>query len=78
MPLATPLAAEIRSRAAAHSMTLHSLAAASDISDASLSHRLTGRTPWGLGEIDRIARALGTSASDLLAAAERADELAAS
>lgn len=70
MALEQPLASLIRARAASQSMTLHALAVASDLSDASLSHRLTGRTPWGLGDLDRVARALGMAASDLIAEAE--------
>jgi len=72
MALADPLAGEIRVRAAEQSITLHALAVASDLSDASLSHRLTGRTPWALGEIARVATALNTTASELIAAAEAA------
>lgn len=49
---------------------MHALAVACDLSDASLSHRLTGRTPWSLDILSRVATALDVTTGELIAAAE--------
>lgn len=67
------LAETIREAIAERGMSHRELAVAANLSESSLSHRLTGRTPWDLGDLDHVAAALGTTASALL---DRAEALA--
>jgi len=68
---AEKVAAEVRASLARSGMPQSDLAQATGMSNASLSRKLKGRQPFYLDELMMIAPILGTSASALVAAAER-------
>jgi len=69
-PTAAGLAAEVRAEMARQGITAAKVAAATDISPASLSRRLNGTGEFTVAEMFRVAAFLGLTLSDLLRRAE--------
>ena len=65
-PTTNRLLGEVRAEMARQRVTLGMLAEATDISVSGLSRRLAGKNPIRLGEVEAIARALGTDLITLL------------
>lgn len=61
------VAAEVRAAMARRNCTQAELAAALNLSQPSVSVRLTGQQPWTVDELAAAARYLGTSLADLVA-----------
>lgn len=72
------VATEIKAIARELGVSQGLLARQARMSRASLSLKLNGRRNMTLPELERLAAALGTTPQDLIARAERTDELAAS
>lgn len=65
------LAATLRAERAANRMTVAALAAASGMAERTVIRHLAGERPVTVGQLDAYARALGTTGSRLMAAAEQ-------
>lgn len=72
------MAAEVRAEVARQARRMSEVAQTAGIDRTALTHRLSGRTPWRAGEVRAVARALGTTGTDLMARAESAVESARS
>lgn len=66
----TALAAEVRAELARQNKTYVSLAAATDMSDATLRRRLAGHKPFYVEELVSVSRFLGVSMDELIGRAE--------
>lgn len=64
--LSAKVAAIIRAEAARHRVSQTRIAASLDLSQAAVSRRMSGVTPWELDELPQVAQLLDLSLADLL------------
>jgi transcriptional regulator with XRE-family HTH domain len=73
---ASRVADEVRAELARQRRTASELAESLGVGAHTIGRRLSGETPFNVIELARVARFLGTTATDLVTRAERAERVA--